>query len=379
MHYIHRGCIGGGSRGARRGGEIYPEDQMTRVLYILIAIFMLGFIVTVHEFGHYIVGRLCGIGIVEFSVGMGPKLFGFRRRDIDYSLRLIPLGGYCKFVGEDEENPSANAMNNQPAWKRLLTVAAGPVMNFLLAYVFCVILLSNFVIAEYQPRITQIYENTPAAQSVLQAGDIVTEINGTPVTYDQNGILTVREAIQSASEDQPVSMTVQRGEETIQVEIVPAQATDAQTGKLVNQSGIAYGGRYYRFGEAIARSCSYMVEVTGEMINGLKNLIFKGEGADEVMGPVGIISFVSDLVYNEKLLAVVNLIFILSLNIGIMNLLPLPALDGGRIVFLIIEMISGKPVPPEKEGLVHGIGFALLLILIVFITYKDIARLFVGG
>ena len=352
---------------------------MTRVLYILIAIFMLGFIVTVHEFGHYIVGRLCGIGIVEFSVGMGPKLFGFRRRDIDYSLRLIPLGGYCKFVGEDEENPSANAMNNQPAWKRLLTVAAGPVMNFLLAYVFCVILLSNFVIAEYQPRITQIYENTPAAQSVLQAGDIVTEINGMPVSYDQTGILAVREAIQSASEDQPVSMTVQRGEETIRVEIVPAQVTDAQTGKLVNQIGIAYGGRYYHFGEAIARGCSYMVEVTGEMINGLKNLIFKGEGVDEVMGPVGIISFVSDLVYNEKLLAVVNLIFILSLNIGIMNLLPLPALDGGRIVFLIIEMISGKPVPPEKEGLVHGIGFALLLLLIVFITYKDIARLFVGG
>ena len=139
-------------------------------------------------------------------------------------------------------------MNNQPAWKRLLTVAAGPVMNFLLAYVFCVILLSNFVIAEYQPRITQIYENTPAAQSVLQAGDIVTEINGTPVSYDQTGILAVREAIQSASEDQPVSMTVQRGEETIQVEIVPAQVTDAQSGKLVNQIGIAYGGRYYHFG-----------------------------------------------------------------------------------------------------------------------------------
>ena len=352
---------------------------MTRALYILIAIFMLGFIVTVHEFGHYIVGRLCGIGVVEFSVGMGPKLFGFRRRDIDYSLRLIPLGGYCKFVGEDEENPSANAMNNQPAWKRLFTVAAGPVMNFLLAYVFCVILLSNFVIAEYQPRITQIYENTPAAQSVLQVGDIVTEINAAPVTYDQTGILAVREAIQSASEDRPVSMTVRRGEESIQVEIAPAQVTDAKTGETVNQIGIAYGGRYYRFGEAIARGCSYMVEVTGEMINGLKNLIFKGEGVDEVMGPVGIISFVSDLVYNEKLLAVVNLIFILSLNIGIMNLLPLPALDGGRIVFLIIEMISGKPVPPEKEGMVHGIGFMLLLLLVVFITYKDIARLFAGG
>ena len=310
---------------------------------------------------------------------MGPKLFGFRRRDIDYSLRLLPLGGYCKFVGEDDENPAANAMNNQPAWKRLLTVAAGPVMNFLLAYVFCVILLNNFVIAEYQPRITRIYENTPAAQSVLQTGDIVTEVNGTPVTYDQAGVLTMREAIRSASADQPVSMTVRRGEESISLKIAPAETTDAKTGETVNQIGIAYGGRYYRFGEAIAKGGAYMVKVTGEMIKSLKNLIFKGEGVDDMRGPVGIISFVSDLVYNAKLRAVVNLIFVLSLNIGIMNLLPLPALDGGRIVFLIIEMISGKPVPPEKEGMVHGIGFMLLLLLVVFITYKDIARLFAGG
>ena len=130
---------------------------MSKILYILIAIVMLGFIVTVHEFGHYLVGRLCGIGIVEFSVGFGPKLVGFRRKGIAYSLRLIPLGGYCAFVGEDEENPAPNAMNNQPVWKRLLTVAAGPAMNFLLAFVFCALLLSNFIVAEYQPRIAHIY------------------------------------------------------------------------------------------------------------------------------------------------------------------------------------------------------------------------------
>ena len=127
-----------------------------QILYILLAIFMLGFIVTVHEFGHYIVGRLCGIGIVEFSIGMGPKLLGFKKKDIQYSLRLIPIGGFCAFVGEDEENPAPNAMNNQPVWKRFLTVLAGPAMNFVLAFLFCAILLSSFIVADYQPRIVNV-------------------------------------------------------------------------------------------------------------------------------------------------------------------------------------------------------------------------------
>ena len=118
-----------------------------KILYILIAIVILGFIVTIHELGHFIVGRLCGIGVVEFSVGFGPKIFGFRRKDTLYSLRAIPLGGYCKFVGEDEENPAPNAMNNASVWKRMLTVFAGPAMNFILAFVFCVILLAGFYVA----------------------------------------------------------------------------------------------------------------------------------------------------------------------------------------------------------------------------------------
>ena len=121
-----------------------------------------------------------------------------------------------------------------------------------------------------------------------------------------------------------------------------------------------------------------MVEITGEMLDSLKNLFFHGEGVQDMMGPVGIISFVSDQVYSEKLYAVVYLIFILSLNIGIMNLLPLPALDGGRLIFLIVEAIRGKPIPPEKEGLVHAMGFLLLLGVILLITYKDIAGLFAG-
>ena len=352
---------------------------MSRILYILIAIVMLGFIVTVHEFGHYLVGRLCGIGIVEFSVGFGPKLVGFKRKGIAYSLRLIPLGGYCAFVGEDEENSAPNAMNNQPVWKRLLTVAAGPAMNFLLAFVFCAILLSNFIIAEYQPRVAYIYNDTPAAECGLELGDIIVEINGAPIRYDGTGVTAAREVISAADLDSPLSIVVERDGERIPMEVQPQRIVDEDSGEVRYQLGIAFGGRTYRFGEALGGSFNYMVEFTGEMLRALKDLLFHGTGVEDMMGPVGIISFVSDQVSSQKLYAVVNLTFFLSLDIGIMNLLPLPSLDGGRLIFLIIEAIRRKPIPPEKEGMVHAIGLGLLLMLFVFITYKDILRLFTGG
>ena len=353
---------------------------MHRILYILIAILMLGFIVMMHEFGHYIVGRICGIGIVEFSVGMGPKLFGFRRKGIQYSLRLIPLGGYCAFVGEDEDNSSQNAMNNQPVWKRFLTVIAGPVMNFLLAFVFCAIMLANFIVAEYQPQVAQVFENTPAAECGFEAGDIVAYANGEAISFDQAGITAIQEIILENGDAAPVEITVDRGGEMLDISVQPALVVvDEETGETGYQVGISFAPRTYTFGEALGASCRYMVDFTREMLKALKNLVFKGEGVDDMMGPVGIVSFVSELVYNEKTYAVVYLIFMLSLNIGIMNLLPIPALDGGRLIFLIVEGIRRKPVPREKEGMIHAIGMGLLILLIIFITYKDIARLIMGG
>ncbi len=353
---------------------------MHRILYILIAIVMLGFIVMMHEFGHYLVGRICGIGIVEFSIGMGPKIFGFKRKGIQYSLRAIPLGGYCAFVGEDEENSSKNAMNNQPVWKRFLTVIAGPVMNFLLAFVFCAIMLSNFIVAEYQPKVAEVFDNTPAAECGFEPGDIVSYANGTEISFDQAGITTVQEIILENGDTAPVNLTINRGGEMIDISVQPALVvTNEETGETGYQVGISFAPRTFTFGEALGTSCRYMVNFTKEMLTALKNLVFKGEGINDMMGPVGIVSFVSELVYNEKAYAVVYLIFMLSLNIGIMNLLPLPALDGGRLIFLIIEGIIRKPIPREKEGMIHAIGMGLLIVLIIFITYKDIIRLITGG
>ena len=347
-----------------------------QILYILLAILMLGFIVTVHEFGHYLVGRLCGIGIVEFSIGMGPKLLGFKKNDIQYSLRLIPLGGYCAFVGEDENNSAPNAMNNQPVWKRFLTVLAGPAMNFVLAFLFCVILLSGFINADLQPWINKVYANTPAAEMGLQAGDVITEINGIAVSYDGEGVNTVHEVMLDADENSVYDLTLQRGKDEIISLSIQPEWSEAENRYML---GIEFGARTFTIPEAVSTSCSYMVDITKEMLQALKELVFKGQGVDDMMGPVGIISYVSDVVSHDTLYTIINLIFILSLNLGIMNLLPLPALDGGRLIFLIVEAIRRKPIPPEKEGMVHAIGLSLLLMLILFITYKDILRLFTGG
>lgn len=346
-----------------------------QILYILIAILMLGFIVTMHEFGHYLLGRLCGIGIVEFSVGFGPKLFGFQRKGIQYSLRLIPLGGFCAFVGEDDESPAPNAMNNQSVLKRFLTVAAGPFMNFVLAFVFCAILLSCFITAELYPKVIDVSDHSPAAECGIQAGDIILNVNGSDISYDTEGVY----ALQSAIAADTVTITVDRDGEITALKAAPEKIVDSESGATRYLIGITLGSRCYTLPEALRGTCGYMVEFTGMMLDSIKDLIFHGAGTDELMGPVGIVSFMSDTVQSDALYGVVNLIFILSLNVGIMNLLPVPGLDGGRLIFLIVEAIRRKPVPPEKEGMVHGLGLLLLLALIVFITYQDVIRLISGG
>ena len=352
---------------------------MSSILYIILALLVLGFITIAHEFGHYLVARLCGIGVIEFAVGFGPKLASFTRRGIKYSLRLLPLGGFCAFVGEDDDNPGApNAMNKMPVWKRFLTVAAGPVMNFIVAFIFCVILLCNFTVAEYQPWIAEIYENTPAAVSELRKGDIVTHVNGEAISYDTAGMETARSIILDSGA-QEVVLSVERDGGSHEIAITPAPIVDEASGETYYQLGIAFGSRGFTFVEAIKGSIGYMADFTRALILALKDLVFHGTGADEVMGPVGIVSFMSDTISVSRWYGVVYLVFFLSLNLGLMNLLPLPGLDGGRLIFLIVEGIRRKPIPPEKEGMVHGMGLMLLFALVLFITYKDIIRLITGG
>lgn len=355
--------------------------MITNTLYVLLAILMLGIIVTVHEFGHYVVGRACGIGIKEFSVGFGPRIFGWERKGIKYSLRCIPLGGYCAFVGEDERNDDPRAMSNQPVWKRFLTVLAGPFMNFVLAFIVCVSMLAGYyqTTDEILPVVGQLIEGMPAQEAGLQPGDRILAVNGSEIPDGTAGAEHASALIQSGEDSAPVSLRVQRGEETLDFDIAPRVVDDGRGGS-VRQIGIYYSYRERRltFSEALREAPGYTAEVMGMMLDSLRRLIFKGEGLEDTAGTVGIIAVVSQQA-RQGFQNVLWLMFIISLNLGIMNLLPLPALDGGRLLFLIIETIRRKPIPPEKEGLVHGIGMVLLLGLFVVLTYHDIVKLISGG
>ena len=348
--------------------------MILNVLSVLAALLIMDVIIVIHEFGHYTVGRMCGIGVVEFAVGMGPRLFGFEKNGIQYSLRAIPIGGFCKFVGEDEDNADPRAMNNQPVWKRFLTVAAGATMNFVLAFVAAVILFSCYA-AKVMPTVDIVDVDTPAAVAGMQAGDRIVTVNGQEVQNGEGGVYLVQNEV-AAAQGEAVQFEVLRGEERIAMEIAP-RLVELEDGSSRYLIGITFGQQRFSFWESIPEALASMRDDSGMVLDALRKLIFKGEGAKDMAGTVGIISMVSQSV-RQGWYMVLNYLYIISLNLGIMNLLPLPALDGGRLVFLIIEAIRRKPVPPEKEGMVHAIGLLAIMVLFVLLTYQDVMRLIRG-
>lgn len=358
--------------------------MVSNILFIFLAILILGVIIVCHELGHFIVGRFSGIGVLEFSVGFGPKLLGWKRKGIDYSIRAIPLGGFCKFKGEDENNDAPDAFNNAKVWKRFLTVLAGPVMNGVLALVATILLLALNGTVWYQPMIDSVIEGMPAEAAGLLPGDLITSVDGERLTADEAGMVRMQEMVQAAQPGQTLELTVKRGEEEISIALQPRYSEADER----MQIGIYFGyqHRAYRITELIPESFRYMRELLTMMLDSLGKLFFHGQGLQDTMGAVGVISTMGSSVQQgfqqtaqAGFAVIFYMIMLISLNLGIMNLLPLPALDGGRLVFLLVEGIRRKPVPPEKEGLVHGIGLLLLLGLSVVIMYQDIIRIVSGG
>lgn len=349
---------------------------MMNILYVLAAILILGVIVAVHEFGHYLVGRLTGMGILEYAIGFGPKLFGFEKGGIKYSLRLIPLGGYCAFIGEDEAMDDPRAMRNQAVWKRFLTVAAGPVMNFVLAFAAVVLFFNLFDLYQPAPIVHSIAEGSAAEEAGIEPGDLILSIDGTEITADAAGQQLLIGTIQQADEGQAFLLEIDRNGETLSLSLAPQLSEETQT----YQIGVLLGSLPYEMGffESLKQSAVYMGNMTVAMIEWLKQLFTTKDAIDQAMGPVGIISTVSQDV-SQGFDMVLNWVVIISLNLGIMNLLPIPGLDGGRLLFLIVEGVRRKPIPTDKEAWVHAGGLLLLLGLIAVITFKDIMRIFTGG
>ena len=345
-------------------------------MYILIGILLLGILIAIHEFGHFIAARICGIEVMEFAIGMGPKLIGWtgKKSGTKFSLRAIPLGGFCAFYGEDDaegkfkEDP--RAYNRQNVWKRIFTVAMGPAMNFVLAFAVALIFYWTNGLMEVLPVIEEVNPSGPAAVAGLLPGDQITSVDG--VDYSSAEVTDIQAAI--ATNGAPVDVTVLRGGESHTFTMTP-EWDEAYQRHMI---GITFATRTLPlpFGTAVTASWQYCLNAGTAVFDALGGLFTDPEVRDQVSGPVGAVTVVAQAVQQDGFDAFISLLILISVNLGVMNLLPIPGLDGSRIVFHLIEAVRGKPIKPEREAMVHLIGMAFLFSLMIFFTYKDILRLF---
>lgn len=380
------------------------------ILRVLAALVLLNVLVLIHEFGHFIVAKWMGVKVNEFAIGMGPKLLSWGRGETIYSLRALPIGGFCAMEGEDEGAPTpaalgGNADRNEVSisdenrsfakkkvWQRLLIVVAGATMNLLLGFVL--LLVYNGLLQEPHPQydkvlfatttIAEVKEETPAYQSGLRAGDTIVEVNGrrilmhtdlfTEMQSDSDGVLQMVVRRDVDGKDKKVAL------DAVKFDLVTDEASKQQYLKY----DFVLIGEPRTFWNTITHSAKQEVSVATVVWRTLVDLIQGDYGMNDLSGPVGTVDVIADVVGDtvsntNPLLAWQNLVFLMILitvNLGVFNLLPLPALDGGRLVFLVWEGITRKPVPQKYEALIHFGGIVLLLLLMVFVTYSDITKLF---
>ena len=426
---------------------------------IILALIIFSALVLIHEFGHFIVAKKNGICVTEFSIGMGPRILSFGKGETKYSWKLLPFGGSCMMLGEDEEVDNERASGKKSVWARIAVVAAGPIFNFLLAFVISLIVIGcvgtdpatvNYrdegsvayeaglrvgdSIVEYNgesisigrelyleqylnptdgskielsykrdgevydiefypsseenyllgmtyyatddpAELTEITEGSALESAGVKAGDIVVSINGTEITSGNDIENYFTENPATAEE---INLVMERDGEEYETTVTPVKTTTYSIG---------FGYNLYRQKQTVLNVIKYsFIEVKYEIKTVIKSLglLFTGQvSADDVSGPVGIVDVIGSTYEDSKddggfytVMSLLNLTIMLSANLGVMNLLPIPALDGGRLVFLIIEAVRGKPVSKEKEGLVHFIGFVLLMVLMVFLIFNDLSKIF---
>ncbi len=340
---------------------------------IILAILIFSFIVFFHELGHFLLAKMNGVEVNEFAVGMGPAIYSREYKGTKYAVRIFPIGGFCAMGEDDEATESPNNFNNKSVWARISVIAAGPVFNFILAFIFSVILTA--MVGYDKPVVSGVEEGYPAAEAGIQAGDTIVKMGGKRIHLFRE--VSVYNQFHQGEE---VAVTYRRNGEEKTVTLTPKEDKELGYERL----GISSSG--YEKANLLT-ALQYGVYVERFWINttleSLKMLVTGKVGIDQLLGPVGIVDVVDDS-YKESrsygfmavLAQLLYIAILISANLGVMNLLPLPALDGGRLVFLFVEAVRRKRVPPEKEGYVHLVGIACLMILMVFVMFNDIRRVF---
>ena len=353
---------------------------------------MLSVLIVLHEYGHFLVARRNGVHVNEFSVGFGPKVVGWTspRTGTHYSLRVLPIGGYCAMEGEDARSSEAeqqrefrdrndHAPTNFQAkspWRRLAIVLAGPIANFVLCYAILLISALAFGIPSdrSQPVVGQVVQGSPAAIAGIRPGDRIVAIDGIPIENGKNLIDTIHRSL-----GRRLDLTYERNGSRTEVFVVP-KACPAQVGNGYGCIGFSPVPAFERVGVGLAlrQSAAQFTTIAGDTVGGIALLVTQfAKYAPQVAGPIGMgqmAATVQDWGWGPYFALAATISFAL----GIFNLLPLPALDGGRAAFIIAEIVRGRPVDPEKEAIVHLAGFAALMALIVLVAFHDIVRIVSG-
>lgn len=336
------------------------------MLTVLITIIIFAVIIFIHECGHFVAAKLCGVRVNEFALGMGPTLFHFGKHETRYALRLFPIGGFVSMEGEDGGSGDPRAFCNQKVWKRIVIVCAGAFMNLVLGFV---IVLCMTATADRLPSLTvaQFYDGASTEASGLMVGDEILKVNGRSIWVDRDLIYAL-----STDEDGVVEMTVRRDGEKV---VLPSVQFTLDDGTLVLDfmvQGVPADIPHvlgYAVGETASIGRIVWIAV-GQLITGQASI-------NDLSGPIGTAQAIGQAA-SAGLSTVMTLFAFITVNVGIFNLLPIPALDGGRLLFLLIELVTRKRIKPEYEAYIHFAGFVLLILLIIFVSYHDIVNLIRG-
>ena len=350
---------------------------MSIIINLIVFIIVLTVIVAVHEFGHFLLAKKTGVYVYEYSIGMGPKIWGKKKGETEYSLRAIPIGGYCQLAGEDLDEddshkvPKNRRLQNKKAWERFLIMVFGPLNNFILAVILLLFIALVWGGNTMNPVITEVESGSAAEVAGLKAKDTVLEINNHKISTSDD--ISLYLAI--ADPTKKTTFKVERNDGTYAtVKVKPTKIKE--DGKETYRYGIAMQQEKTK---GILGSIEYVykktVSIFKQMFVTVAYLFTGGVKVTQLSGPVGIYSIVGQS-RAGGLANVLYLMAFLSINVGFINLLPIPAFDGGHILFIIIEVLKGSPVNPELENKIHMLFLILLMILMVFITFNDILRLF---
>lgn len=336
---------------------------------IIFAILMFSLIIFVHEFGHFITARMFRVKVHEFAVGMGPVLFSRQSGETKYSVRAIPIGGFCSMEGEDCESDDAGSFSAKPRYARLIILAAGAGMNVLLGFLICLLFVTvNSTNGIAGVTVEKVLEQSELSD-FLQEGDRIVSINGTRVNIKRDIDFAMQQ-----NGNKKFDIVIKRGEEQLSGTFSPYEAryTDGTPAYIIGFTPHINPANPI----TVLKEAFFQTIWMGKLVFVSLGMLISGQAnIRDVSGPVGVVGAMNTTAQTGGIISLIYLAAFISVNIGLMNLLPIPALDGGRIFFVIIEAIIRKPISPEKEGFVHFIGLILLMGVMVFATWNDILRL----